>query len=51
MVKSNYSPGDNADDETLLRVDEALTKFAAENPRKAELAEALGISESTAKRA
>jgi RNA polymerase sigma factor (TIGR02999 family) len=54
-----------ADDETLLRVDEALTKFAAEDPRKAELvklryfaglnmadaAEALGISESTAKRA
>ena len=53
------------DDETLLRVDEALTKFAAEDPRKAELvklryfaglnmteaAEALGISESTAKRA
>src|SRR5262245_57066583 len=53
------------DDQTLLRVDEALTKFAAEEPIKAELvklryfaglsipeaAEALGISESTAKRA
>lgn len=53
------------DDETLLRVDEALTKFAAEDPVKAELvklryfaglnipqaAEALGMSESTAKRA
>ena len=54
-----------ADDETLLRVDEAVTKFAAEEPLKAELvklryfvglsipeaAEALGISDSTAKRA
>ena len=54
-----------ADDETLLRVDEALTKFAAEDPVKAELvklryfvglsipeaAQALGMSESTAKRA
>ena len=54
-----------ADDETLLRVDEALTKFAAEDPTKAELiklrffvglsipeaAAALGMSESTAKRA
>jgi RNA polymerase sigma factor (TIGR02999 family) len=54
-----------ADDETLLRVDEALTKFAAEDPLKAELvklryfvglsipeaAAALGMSESTAKRA
>src|SRR6516225_2619189 len=54
-----------ADDETLLRVDEALTRFAAEEPVKAELvklryfaglsipeaAEALGMSESTAKRA
>jgi RNA polymerase sigma factor (TIGR02999 family) len=53
------------DDETLLRVDEALTKFAAQEPVKAELvklrffaglsipeaAEALGMSESTAKRA
>jgi RNA polymerase sigma factor (TIGR02999 family) len=53
------------DDETLLRVDEALTKFATEDPLKAELvklrffaglsipaaAEALGLSESTAKRA
>jgi RNA polymerase sigma factor (TIGR02999 family) len=53
------------DEQTLLRVDEALTKFAAEEPIKAELvklryfaglsipeaAEALGISESTAKRA
>lgn len=53
------------DDETLLRVDEALTKFAAEDPMKAQLiklryfvglsipeaAEALGMSESTAKRA
>jgi RNA polymerase sigma factor (TIGR02999 family) len=52
------------DDRTLLRVDEALTKFAAEEPVKAELvklryfaglsipeaAEALGMSESTAKR-
>jgi DNA-directed RNA polymerase specialized sigma24 family protein len=65
MVKSNYSPGDNADDETLLRVDEALTKLAAEDARKAELvklryfaglnmadaAEAMGISGSTTKRA
>ena len=54
-----------ADNETLLRVDEALTKFAAEDPAKAELvklryfiglsipeaAAALGMSESTAKRA
>ena len=54
-----------AADETLLRVDEALTKFAAEDPVKAELlklryfvglsipeaASALGMSESTAKRA
>lgn len=54
-----------ADDETLLRVDEALTKFAVGEPVKAELvklrffaglsipeaAEALGMSESTAKRA
>ena len=54
-----------ADDDTLLRVDEALSKFAAEDPVKAELvklrffvglsipeaAEALGMSESTAKRA
>jgi RNA polymerase sigma factor (TIGR02999 family) len=54
-----------ADDETLLRVDEALTKFQAEDPVKAELvklryfvglslpqaAGALGMSESTAKRA
>jgi RNA polymerase sigma factor (TIGR02999 family) len=53
------------DDETLLRVDEALTRFAAEDPVKAELvklryfvglnmaeaAEAVGMSESTAKRA
>jgi RNA polymerase sigma factor (TIGR02999 family) len=53
------------DDETLLRVDEALRKFAAEDPAKAQLvkfryfaglsipeaAEALGMSESTAKRA
>jgi len=53
------------DEQTLLRVDEALTKFAAEEPIKAELvklryfaglsipeaAEALGMSESTAKRA
>jgi len=53
------------DDDTLLRVDEALTTFAAEDPLKAELvklrffaglnipdaAAALGISESTAKRA
>jgi RNA polymerase sigma factor (TIGR02999 family) len=53
------------DEQTLLRVDEALTKFAAEDPVKAELvklryfaglsipeaAEALGMSESTAKRA
>jgi RNA polymerase sigma factor (TIGR02999 family) len=53
------------DDETLLRVDEVLTKFAAEDPVKAELvklryfaglsipeaAEAMGMSESTAKRA
>jgi RNA polymerase sigma factor (TIGR02999 family) len=53
------------DDETLLRVDEALTKFAAEEPLKAELvklryfaglsipeaAAALGMSERTAKRA
>jgi RNA polymerase sigma factor (sigma-70 family) len=56
---------DKLDDETRLRVDEALTKLAAEDPRKAELvklryyaglnmadaAEALGISESTTKRA
>jgi RNA polymerase sigma factor (TIGR02999 family) len=54
-----------ADDESLLRVDEALAKFAAEDPVKAELvklryfaglsipeaAGALGMSESTAKRA
>lgn len=53
-----------ADDETLLRVDEALTKFAAEEPVKAQLvklryfvglsipeaAAAMGMSESTAKR-
>jgi RNA polymerase sigma factor (TIGR02999 family) len=53
------------DDETLLSVDEALTEFAAEDPVKAELvklrffaglsipeaANALGMSESTAKRA
>src|SRR5215471_1725374 len=53
------------DDDTLLRVDEALTKFAVEDPSKAELvklryfvglsipeaAEAMGMSESTAKRA
>ncbi len=52
-------------DETLLRLDEALTKLAAEDPVKAELvklryfvglsipqaATAMGISESTAKRA
>ena len=54
-----------SDDETLLRVDEALAKFAAEDPVKAELvklrffvgltipeaAAAMGMSESTAKRA
>ncbi len=54
-----------SDDETLLRVDEAVTKLAAEDPAKAELvklryfvglnipeaAAALGISESSAKRA
>ncbi len=54
-----------AADETLLRVDEALTKFAAEDPVKADLvklryfvglsipeaAHAMGMSESTAKRA
>jgi RNA polymerase sigma factor (TIGR02999 family) len=54
-----------ADDETLLRVDEALTKFAAEDPVKAQLvklryfvglsipeaAAEMGMSESTAKRA
>jgi len=54
-----------ADNETLLRMDEALTKFAVQEPIKAELvklrffaglsipeaAEALGMSESTAKRA
>ena len=54
-----------AEDATLLRVDEALAKFAVEDPTKAELvklryfvglsipeaAEALGMSESTAKRA
>jgi RNA polymerase sigma factor (TIGR02999 family) len=54
-----------SDDETLLRVDEALTKFAAEDPVKAQLvklryfvglsipeaAAAMGMSESTAKRA
>jgi RNA polymerase sigma factor (TIGR02999 family) len=54
-----------SDDETLLRVDEALTKLAAEDPEKAQLvklryfaglsipeaAGALGMSESTAKRA
>ena len=53
------------EDDTLLRVDEALTKFAAEEPVKAQLvklryfvglsipeaAAAMGISESTAKRA
>src|SRR5215468_9643288 len=68
LVRVNLEDVDFAsatDDETLLRVDEALTKFAAEDPRKAELvklrffaglsipeaAEALGMSESTAKRA
>jgi RNA polymerase sigma factor (TIGR02999 family) len=54
-----------ADDETLLQVDEALKKLAAEDPVKAQLVElryfagltipeaagALGMSESTAKRA
>jgi RNA polymerase sigma factor (TIGR02999 family) len=54
-----------SDDDTLLRVDEALTKFAAEDPVKAQLiklryfvglsipeaAAAIGMSESTAKRA
>ena len=54
-----------ADDETLLDVDEALTKLATEDPEKAKLvklryfaglsipeaAAALGMSESTAKRA
>lgn len=54
-----------ADDDTLLRVDEALTKFAKEDPVKAQLvklryfvglsipeaAAAMGMSESTAKRA
>ena len=54
-----------SDDETLLQVDEALVKLAAEDPVKAELvklryfaglsipeaAAALGMSESTAKRA
>jgi RNA polymerase sigma factor (TIGR02999 family) len=54
-----------SDDETLLRVDEALTKFASEDPVKAQLvklryfvglsipeaAAAMGMSESTAKRA
>src|SRR5215472_13440403 len=54
-----------ADDDTLLRVDEALTKFAAEEPVKAQLvklryfvglsipeaAAAMGMSESSAKRA
>ena len=54
-----------ADDDALLRVDEALTKFSAEDPVKAalvklryfvgmsvpEAAAALGMSESTAKRA
>ena len=53
------------DDDTLLRVDEALTKFAAEDPVKAQLvklryfvglsipeaAATMGMSESTAKRA
>jgi RNA polymerase sigma factor (TIGR02999 family) len=53
------------DDDTLLRVDEALTKFAVEDPVKAQLvklryfvglsipeaAAAMGMSESTAKRA
>lgn len=54
-----------SDDDTLLRVDEALTKFAEEDPVKAQLiklryfvglsipeaAAAMGMSESTAKRA
>jgi RNA polymerase sigma factor (TIGR02999 family) len=54
----------NSDDETLLRVDEALLKLAREEPVKAELVklrffiglsiakagQALGLSESTAKR-
>jgi len=54
----------SADDETLLQVDEAMQKLAAEDPEKAELvklrffaglsiphaAEAMGLSESTAKR-
>jgi RNA polymerase sigma factor (TIGR02999 family) len=54
-----------SDDDTLLRVDEALSKFAAEDPVKAHLiklryfvglsipeaAAAMGMSESTAKRA
>jgi RNA polymerase sigma factor (TIGR02999 family) len=54
----------SADDETLLQVDEAMQKLAAEDPEKAELvklrffaglsipdaARAMGLSESTAKR-
>jgi RNA polymerase sigma factor (TIGR02999 family) len=68
MTRVNLEEVDLAsvtDDETLLRVDEALTKFAAEDPVKAQLvklryfvglsipeaAAAMGISESTAKRA
>lgn len=61
----NVDLAETAEDETLLRVDEVLTKFAAEDPVKAELvklryfvglsipeaAAALGMSESTAKRA
>jgi RNA polymerase sigma factor (TIGR02999 family) len=61
----NVDLASTAEDDTLLRVDEALTKFAAEDPTKAQLiklryfvglsipeaAQALGISESTAKRA
>ena len=61
----NVDLATSADDETLLRIDEALTKFAAEDPVKAQLvrlryfvglsipeaAAAMGMSESTAKRA
>jgi len=68
MTRVNLDQVDLAtvtDDETLLRVDEALTKFAVEDPVKAQLvklryfvglsipeaATAMGMSESTAKRA
>jgi RNA polymerase sigma factor (TIGR02999 family) len=68
LIRANLDSVDlasHADEDTLLRVDEALTKLALEDPVKAQLvklrffvglsipeaANALGLSESTAKRA